>query len=43
MENNNIRVDLTQAPWLECGEKNKLFEVALHMNFNDKTRDSLLK
>lgn len=29
MENNNIRVDLTQAPWLECGEKNKLFEKKL--------------
>lgn len=29
MENNNIRVDLTQAPWLECSEKNMLFEKKL--------------
>ena len=28
MENSEtkLRVDLSQAPWLECSEKNKLFE-----------------
>jgi hypothetical protein len=29
MEPQKIRVDLTQAPWMECSEKNKLFETKL--------------
>ena len=29
MENNKIRIDLSQTPWLECSEKNKLFETKL--------------
>jgi hypothetical protein len=26
MENSKIKIDLSQAPWLECSDKNTLFE-----------------
>ncbi len=29
MENNKIRIDLSQAPWIECSEKNRVFETKL--------------
>ena len=29
MEQPKVKVDLTQAPWVECSEKNKLFESRL--------------
>ena len=29
MEPQKLRVDLTQAPWMECSEKNRLFEPKL--------------
>jgi hypothetical protein len=29
MENNKIRIDISQAPWVECSEKSKTFETKL--------------
>lgn len=29
MEPEKIRVDLTQAPWIECSEKNRVFDKKL--------------